>query len=139
MESVMLSHKRTQGGSSTAKPVGVITSAIADNVSTDSLDSPITVNGMLDSGVHVMLIDADLIKQLSLRCFCLHKPLPISIALNNMSTSDSHLYEYVKIAPFAPYSTWLSCTVKAIVTPNLCVPLLLGLLFLIANRIVEVR
>jgi hypothetical protein len=53
-----------------------------------------------------------------------------------MTSSDSHLHEYVKIAPFALDSSYVSCTIKAIVTPKLCVPLLLGLLFLYANHII---
>jgi hypothetical protein len=66
----------------------------------------------------------------------LHEPLPISVAVNNTSCSNSHLYEYVKIALFAPDSSYVSCTVKAIITPGLCVPLLLGLPFLVSNNIV---
>jgi hypothetical protein len=73
---------------------------------------------------------------LGLHRFCLHEPLPISIAVNNTSCSDSHLYEYVKIAPFAPDSSYVLHTVKAIITPGLCVPLLLGLPFLVLNNIV---
>jgi hypothetical protein len=73
--------------------------------------------------------------QLGLRRFRLHKPLPISVALNNSTTSDSHLHEFVRIAPFAPNSAWVSCTVKAIIVPHLCVPLLLRLPFLTANQI----
>lgn len=38
--------------------------------------------------------------------------------------------------PFALNSSYVSCTIKAIVTPSLCVPLLLGLPFLVANHIV---
>jgi hypothetical protein len=46
------------------------------------------------------------------------------------------LYEYVKITPFSPDSAYVSRTIKAVVTPNLCVPLLLGLPFLAVNHIV---
>jgi len=101
-----------------------------------SIDEPTTVNSMLDCGAHIMLIDAALVQSLGLRHFRLHKPLPISVALNNMICSDSHLHEYVKIAPFAPDSSYVSCTIKAIVMPSLCVLLLLGLPFLVANHIV---
>jgi hypothetical protein len=91
---------------------------------------------MLDCGAHIVLIDAMLVKSLGLCRFCLHKPLLISVALNNSTSSDSHLYEYVKIALFAPDSSYISRTIKAIVMPSLCVPLLLGLPFLVTNNIV---
>lgn len=101
-----------------------------------SADEPITVNSMLDCGAHIVLINSMLADQLGLCWFCLHVPLPISIALNNSSTSDSHLHEYVKLAPYTPGSAWMSRAVKVIVTPGLCVPLLLGLPFLTVNHIV---
>lgn len=42
----------------------------------------------------------------------------------------------MKIAPYAPDSAWTSQTVKAVITPNLCVPVLFGLPFLSINCIV---
>jgi hypothetical protein len=101
-----------------------------------SVDELFTVDSMLDCGAHVMLISKALVCLLGLRRFRLHKPLPISVALNNTTSSDSHLYEYVKITPFSPDSAYVSRTIKAVVMPNLCVPLLLGLPFLAVNHIV---
>lgn len=100
-----------------------------------AVDTPTIVKSMLDCGAHIVLIDAALVKHLGLCRFHLHKPLPILVALNNSTCSDSHLYEYVKIAPFTPDSSYVSRMIKAIVM-NLCVPLLLGLPFLVANNIV---
>jgi hypothetical protein len=98
-------------------------------------DELITVNSMLDCGAHIILIDSVLVKKLGLCHFHLHNPLPICVALNNLTTSESHLYEYVKIAPYSPDPAWTSQTVKAVVTLKLCVPLLLGLPFLTVNHI----
>lgn len=56
-------------------------------------DEPLTINSMLDCGVHVVLIDSRLAETLGLQHFCLHKPLPISIALNNTATSNSHFQQ----------------------------------------------
>jgi len=95
-----------------------------------SVDELFTVDSMLDCGAHVVLISETLVHHLGLCRFRLHKPLPISVALNNTMSSDSHLYEYVKIMLFSPDSAYVSQAIKAIVTPNLCVPLLLGLPFL---------
>jgi hypothetical protein len=91
---------------------------------------------MLDCGAHVVLIDDALVGKLGLCRFCLHKPLPISVALNNLNASENYLHECVKIVPFALNSAWTSCTVKAVVTLNLCVPILLRIPFLTANCIV---
>lgn len=101
-----------------------------------SVDKPLRVTSMLNCGAHVVFIDATLILHLGLCHFCLHKPLPISMALNNTTCSDSHLHEYVKITPFAPDSSYVLPTIKAVVTPLLCVLLLLGLPFLSVNHIV---
>lgn len=100
-----------------------------------AFNEPLTVTSMLDCGAHVVLIDSTLVSLLGLHCFCLHKPLPISMALNNTLTSDSHLYEYVKLSPVTPDLSYVSCSIKAIITPGLCVPLLLGLPFLTVNNI----
>ena len=101
-----------------------------------SVDKPFTVDSMLDCRAHVMLINKTLVHLLGLHQFHLHKPLPISVALNNTTSSNSQLYEYVKIMPFSPDSAYVSYTIKAVVTPNLCVLLLLGLPFLAVNHIV---
>jgi hypothetical protein len=101
-----------------------------------AVDTPTLVKSMLDCGVHIVLINDALVKHLGLHHFRLHKPLPISVALNNSTCSNSHLYEYVKITLFAPDSSYVSQTIKAVIMPGLCVPLLLGLLFLVANNIV---
>jgi len=91
---------------------------------------------MLDCGAHIVSIDDMLADALGLCHFHLHKPLPISVALNNSALLNSHLYEYIKIVPYAPDSAWVGQTIKAVVTPKLCVPLLLGLPFLTVNHIV---
>lgn len=97
---------------------------------------PITVSSMLDSSMHIVLIDNALVEKLGLHHFHLHKLVPISVALNNAATTKTQLHEYIKIAPFSPNSAWTSWTIKAVVTPNLCVSVLLGLPFLSVNHIV---
>ena len=98
-------------------------------------DDPITVNGMLNCGSHVILIDSMLVEHPGLCWYHLHNHLPISVAVNSTSLSDSHLHKYIKISPYAPDFSWTSQTVKAFVTPGLCVPLHLGLPFLTVNCI----
>jgi hypothetical protein len=101
------------------------------------VDEPIIVKMMLDCRAYIILINDVLVCFLGFCQFLLHKPLPISVTLNNAtSSSNSHLHEYVKIAPFAPDSSYVSCMIKAIIMLKLCVPLLLGLPFLSANHII---
>jgi hypothetical protein len=101
-----------------------------------SVNKPLTVKGMLDCGAHMVLINEALVALVGLCHFCLHKPLPISVAVYNTTWSDSHLHEYIKIAPFAPDSSYVSHTIKAVITPGLSVLLLLRLPFLVMNNII---
>lgn len=68
-------------------------------------DKPITVNSVLNCEAHIGLINSKLADQLHLHCYHLHKPLSISVALNNSSSADSHLHKYVKLAPYTPDSS----------------------------------
>lgn len=50
-------------------------------------DEPVTVNSMLDCGVHVILIEEAMVNTLGLCHFHLHKPVTISLALDNDAPS----------------------------------------------------
>ena len=105
-------------------------------LSRPNADDPLTVRSMLDCGAHMVLIHSRIVNRLGLAHRPLCSPLPVSVALNGSATPDGLLHEYVKISPFSPDSAWKSCSVKAVVTDNLCVSLLLGLPFLKANHLV---
>lgn len=102
----------------------------------NTADEPLTVNSMLNCRAYVMLIEEDLVRKLGLHCFRLHNPVTISLAIDNGTPSPATLDEYIKISPFAPDGQWSSNSVKAVIAPKLCVPLLLGIPFLNVNKIV---
>lgn len=98
-------------------------------------DLPVAVNTMLDCGTHVVLIHPSLVEQLGLHCFCLFKPLPVSVAIEEGKMEEKHLHEYVKLALSSQDSVWTLNTIKDIIAPNLHVPVLLGTMFLKLNHI----
>jgi hypothetical protein len=102
------------------------------NISND----PVTVNTLLDCRAHVVLIELSVVEKLGLCCFQLFKPLPVSNTLHEAGVKASQLLEYIKITVFSKDSAWTSSTIKAVITSNLCTPLLLGTPFLQFNHIV---
>ena len=85
----------------------------------------------------MVLICASLVKQLDLHLQKLPSPIEIELAMQNKKEKVSViLTEYVHLSlhdSTGEYSAW---TVRAIVTPNLCNPVILGLPFLKHNKIV---
>ena len=106
------------------------------NISGSVAEFPSTVIDMLDCGAHVVLIDLSLVKSLCLCCFCLPKPISVTAALQEGGVKAKELYEYVKLSVSSTNNAWTLNTFIAVLTPNLCVPLLLGSLFLELNHIV---
>jgi len=92
------------------------------------------VNVLLNSGAHIVLIHSALALKLSLHLLPLEKPKLVNITIN---TDDGPLAicHFVNIAPLSLHMKFLSKQLQAIVVPNLSVPLILGLPFLISNSI----
>ena len=99
-------------------------------------DFPVKTQALINNGAHVVLIHPDLIAKLSLRKYCLHKPETVDVAMNNEQKSRSELYKYVKLSLTSLDAVWTSNSVKALIVPNLCMPVILGLPFLIHNTII---
>ena len=96
-----------------------------------------TINALIDPGSHAVLIHAGLVNMLLLRRRLLHKPEIIELVMeSNGQNSQIVLHEYVKLKLYDPSNYWQSRTVQAIITPTLCVPVILGLPFLVHNHIV---
>ena len=100
-------------------------------------DFPLSVNSFLDSGAHVVLIHPDTATNLGQKLFTLLKPLPIDVTLKDHERymDTTLLHEYIRIQPVSIDGYWTSNVVKAVLCPNLCVLLLLGLPFLERNHI----
>ncbi|KAJ7104802.1 hypothetical protein C8R44DRAFT_639620, partial [Mycena epipterygia] len=98
---------------------------------------PIDVRGLIDNGAHLVLIRKDLVQRLALRRSRLHKPVPISVALEtNNAPSTAMLYEYIHFKALSNDLSYETKTVRALIAPNLCAPVILGLPFLTHNSIV---
>ena len=90
---------------------------------------------LIDNGAHLVLIHPELVKQLGLRIHKLHEPELIDIAFSD-KRSKTKLYDYVKLSLTSLDAAWTSKSVKAIITPRRCMPIILGLPWLIHNAIV---
>jgi hypothetical protein len=100
-------------------------------------DLPVHVRGLIDDGSHLVLIDSVIVDKLGLRRFTLHKPEIVSLALNESSTpSNASLTEYIKLHAYSHDQSWTAVTVRALIAPSLCAPVILGLPWLERNHIV---
>ncbi|KAJ7180007.1 hypothetical protein C8R43DRAFT_1117349 [Mycena crocata] len=98
---------------------------------------PVEIHALINHGSGLVLIDSDVADALALRRFQLHKPLNISLAFADPSNpAPTLLSKYVKLALHSRDNSWTSNTVRVIVAPNLCAPVILGLPWLARNQIV---
>ncbi|THU85143.1 hypothetical protein K435DRAFT_869578 [Dendrothele bispora CBS 962.96] len=102
-----------------------------------NVTDPLELDLLLDHGSHLVLIRDDLVRQLGLRRYRLHRPENISLATDSDSSHSSlTLHEYVKVKLEDRSGSWTSRTVFAIIAPSLCSPMILGLPFLSHNKLV---
>ena len=98
-------------------------------------DFPVKTRALLDNGAHLALIRPELVERLGLKKYRLHEPEPVDVAFSS-EKKITHLYHYVKLSLSSLDSSWTSRVVKAVVTPRLCLPIILGLPWLERNFIV---
>lgn len=94
---------------------------------------PRNVTTLMDCGSSVVLIREDIVSCFELRRRRLHSPYPLGTA---WGTEDRIATEWVKLRLSSPCRSWTSCTVRALVAPRLCAPVLLGRPFLKLNKLV---
>ncbi|EDR15393.1 uncharacterized protein LACBIDRAFT_321191 [Laccaria bicolor S238N-H82] len=75
---------------------------------------------------YVKLFCPELVERLGLKMHDLAEPELVDVAFNNQQ-KKTKLYHYVKLSLTSLDSSWTSCTVRAVVTPGLCAPIILGL------------
>lgn len=98
---------------------------------------PVTVKALIDNGAFLVIISEALAERLQLRKFRLHVPETVSLALSGSSTpADTCLTHYVNLRTHSVDQTWTSTSVRALIAPGLCAPILLGLPWLERNHIV---
>ena len=98
-------------------------------------DFPTPIPCLLDNGAHLVLIRPETVVDLGLKIRKLHKPESATVAIN----SQRHTFllaDYVTINLSSLNNAWTSRPVRALIAPDLCTSILLGLPFLKHNKIV---
>ena len=103
----------------------------------DHLDFPLTYVFLVDNGAHLVLIHPEVPDELRLQHHPLKKPEIVSVAIEDgKKKKKMTLYHFVKFTVMSTDNIWTSKVIYALVAPGLCMPIILGLLFLIHNNIV---
>jgi hypothetical protein len=96
---------------------------------------PIVFNALFDHGSHAVLISDAFATQLGLRRRHLLSPETVELAMqSDKKKVEVQLFEWVKISLSDPSALWTSRSVRAIIAPGLCSPIVLGLPFLSHNN-----
>lgn len=102
-----------------------------------SVPSPLRIKSLIDTGSHLVLIDDALVTHLGLRRRTLLEPISISLAMDTTAAAaPTRLSHWVKLRPQSLDNSWTSCSIRAVIAPGLCYPLILGGPFLVRNKIV---
>jgi len=103
----------------------------------DHLDFPLTYAALIDNGAHLILIHPEVADELHLQRHPLKTPEIVSVAIEDGKKKEKKtLYDYVKFTVTSMDNVWTLKVIHALVAPGLCMPIILGLLFLIHNDIV---
>jgi hypothetical protein len=98
---------------------------------------PVKISSLIDNGCHLVLIRPDIVEKLGLRIFPLPNPEPIDVAIKNSQRKKKMVLEnYVLLKATSIDGTWTSRRVRALIAPDLCMPVIFGLPFLSHNNIV---
>jgi len=133
--------------------------ALGDSDSDDSVSPPLTipnlywnasapgrdgflvpVKAMIDNGAHIVLIRPDVVHTLGLEQKQLRIPQMINVAMKDEKEEKKIepvlLSHYVLLLLSTVDNSWTSKPIRAVIAPGLCTKVLLGLPFLVHNRIV---
>ena len=106
-------------------------------IAANHLDFPLTFASLIDNGAHLILIRPEVADELCLEHHLLKEPETISVAIEDGKKKKKvTLYHYVKFAVTSLDNVWTSKTIHAIIALGLCMPVILGLPFLIHNDII---
>jgi hypothetical protein len=100
--------------------------------------TPTPVEALIDHGSSPVLISSHLAKVLCLTAKPLFKPLSVSGAFTNKEDPSKPLVlkQYCRLSIQSPDALWQSRVINAIICPELHTDLILGLDFLVRNKIV---
>jgi hypothetical protein len=98
---------------------------------------PLTIYALIDHGSHTVLINESFASSLGLKRRKLHEPMNVEMAMPEEGKKRVvQLKEWVKLSLYDVSGQWTSKTVRAVIAPSLCAPVILGLPFLSHNNIV---
>ncbi len=108
------------------------------NIDGPKVDFPITVSTLIDNGAHVVLIRPEIVQKLELPIHKLNQPECIDVAIDssNKEKKLQELSSYVLLSVSSLDRAFHAKPVCALITPGLCMPIILGLPWLEKNQIV---
>ena len=103
-----------------------------------NVDFPLTVSTLIDNGAHVVLIRPEVVQKLGLHIHQLAQPECIDVAIDssNKEKKGRELSEFVFLSVSSLDQSFHAKPVRALLTPGLCMPVILGLPWLENNKIV---
>jgi Retroviral aspartyl protease len=98
---------------------------------------PVELKALIDHGADTVFISNKFALSLKLKCRKLFKTMSVEMAMPNKEDKQVvNMTEWVKLSLYDPSGTWASKSIRAVVAPSLCAPVILGLPFLSHNKIV---
>ncbi len=103
-----------------------------------NVDFPLTVSTLIDNGAHVMLIRPEVVQKLGLPIDQLAQPECIDVAIDSSNKEKNawELSQYVFLSVSSLDQSFHAKPVCALLTPGLCLPVILSLPWLENNKIV---
>jgi hypothetical protein len=90
---------------------------------------------LIDGGAHMVLICPDVVECLAIPSYPLNTPEQVNIAMGTQNQINQ-LMHYIVIEPASLDGIFILHRIHAVIAPGLCMPMILGLPFLISNKIV---
>ena len=103
------------------------------NNATDCIS--LKTKALIDGGAHMVLIFPDIATHLALPKLPLTNPEHVNVAMGAPNQLDM-LTHYVIIEPSSLNRLFISHPVHTVIAPGLCMPLILGLPFLVTNKVI---
>src|SRR5258705_237221 len=103
-----------------------------------TVDFPLTSHSLIDNGAHIVLIRPELVERLQLPVYTLDKPEEVDVAIDSSCKRKEKkiLSTFVILRVTSLDQTFVAKPVRALITPGLCMPVILGLPWLEHNKIV---
>ncbi|KAJ7585334.1 hypothetical protein C8J56DRAFT_1052639 [Mycena floridula] len=98
---------------------------------------PIKTRVLIDNGSHLVLIRPELTAEMGLKLQKLKVPEHVDVALKNGDSIPTILSDYVTLKISSHNGQYSSQKVVAVIAPNLCFPMILGLPFLCDNHVID--